>query len=66
MISDAPEEYFKLWASQNPIGRIGQAHEVRGAVVWFASDASSFCTGSEYVLTFLVVDFIQRLLFVAS
>ena len=33
-----------------PMGRIGEPHELRGAVTWLASDASSFCTGSEYVV----------------
>lgn len=36
-------------AKTNPMKRIGEPHELRGAVVWLASDASSFCTGSECV-----------------
>ncbi|KAH8111233.1 NAD-binding protein [Phellopilus nigrolimitatus] len=39
------------WASQNPLGRLGRPDELRGAIAWLASDASSFCTGSEYVCT---------------
>ena len=35
------------WANLNPMGRIGRPDEVRGVVTWLASDASSFCTGSE-------------------
>ncbi len=31
------------------MGRIGRPDELRGVVTWLASDASSFCTGSEYV-----------------
>ncbi|KAM5541893.1 hypothetical protein V8D89_004622 [Ganoderma adspersum] len=38
----------KLWAEQNPLGRIAGPHELRGVAVWLASDASSFCTGSDY------------------
>ena len=39
-----------------PMGRIGESHELRGAVTWLASDASSFCTGSEYVTSNHVSD----------
>ncbi|KAJ1305290.1 hypothetical protein OPQ81_000314 [Rhizoctonia solani] len=38
------------WASQNPLGRLGQPHEIRGAAVWLASDASTFCTGSDIIV----------------
>ena len=37
-------------ASKMPLGRIGQPEEVAELVVWLASDASSFCTGSEFVI----------------
>ncbi|KAH8110149.1 NAD-binding protein [Phellopilus nigrolimitatus] len=37
------------WSSQNPLGRLGRPDELRGAAAWLASDASTFCTGSEYV-----------------
>ncbi|MBV9932837.1 MAG: SDR family oxidoreductase, partial [Actinobacteria bacterium] len=33
-----------------PIGRIGTPDEVAELVVWLSSDASSFCTGSEFVI----------------
>lgn len=35
------------WSSMNPLGRIGRPDELRGVVAWLASDASTFCTGSE-------------------
>ncbi|CAE6456793.1 unnamed protein product [Rhizoctonia solani] len=38
------------WASQNPLGRLGRPHEVRGAAVWLVSDASTFCTGSDIIV----------------
>ena len=37
----------ELWESQNPLGRLGSPHELRGVVTWLASDASTYCTGSE-------------------
>ncbi|KAG6920010.1 hypothetical protein DXG01_013359 [Tephrocybe rancida] len=38
---------LKEWSSLYPMERIGRADELRGVVAWLASDASSFCTGSE-------------------
>ncbi|KAL5488491.1 hypothetical protein ACEPAI_6609 [Sanghuangporus weigelae] len=40
----------ELWASQNILGRIGKPAELRGVIIWLASDASSFCTGSNIVV----------------
>jgi len=37
-------------ASKMPLGRIGQPEEVAELVVWLASDASSYCTGSEFII----------------
>jgi NAD(P)-dependent dehydrogenase (short-subunit alcohol dehydrogenase family) len=45
------------WASMNPLGRIGSPHELRGVVSWLASDASTFCTGSEWVLAVFFISF---------
>jgi hypothetical protein len=46
---DVQPELQAKWASGNPLGRLGQVHELRGVVTWLASDASTFCTGSESV-----------------
>jgi NAD(P)-dependent dehydrogenase (short-subunit alcohol dehydrogenase family) len=35
------------WSEVNPLRRIGGPDELRGVVAWLASDASTFCTGSE-------------------
>ncbi|KAI0366086.1 sorbose reductase sou1 [Pilatotrama ljubarskyi] len=43
---DAPE-LMEALANMNPMKRFGQPHELRGVVAWLASDASSFCTGSD-------------------
>ena len=37
-------------ASKMPLGRIGRPDEVAELVVWLASDASSYCTGAEFVI----------------
>ncbi|KAJ6582998.1 putative sorbitol-utilization protein [Mycena vulgaris] len=37
-------------SEQNPMGRFGRPDELRGVALWLASDASSFCTGSEYAV----------------
>ncbi|KAI0360278.1 NAD(P)-binding protein [Trametes cingulata] len=47
---DARPEFVDDWGQMNPMGRIGRPHELRGALVWLASDASSFCTGSDIVV----------------
>ncbi|KZV76236.1 sorbose reductase sou1 [Peniophora sp. CONT] len=41
--SQEVEEFFR---KQNPVQRIGNPYEIRGPMVWLASDASSFSTGS--------------------
>jgi hypothetical protein len=54
-------------SAQNPLGRFGRPDELRGAALWLASDASTFCTGSEFVyLMFLCVKMADRNLFPAS
>ncbi|TFK53876.1 NAD(P)-binding protein [Heliocybe sulcata] len=39
------------WSAQNPLGRIGRPDEIRGVVAWLASDASTYCTGSDIMVT---------------
>jgi NAD(P)-dependent dehydrogenase (short-subunit alcohol dehydrogenase family) len=39
------EEHLRQWADAHPLGRIGQPEEVAEAVVFLASDESSFITG---------------------
>lgn len=47
------------WRDENPQQRIGRPEELRGLVVWLASDASTYVNGSEYVAS-------PPLLFVSS
>lgn len=44
---DKEPHTLEKWSNLNPMGRIGRPDELRGVVAWLASDASSFCTGSE-------------------
>jgi NAD(P)-dependent dehydrogenase (short-subunit alcohol dehydrogenase family) len=44
---DKQPELYEKWSNLNPLGRIGRPDELRGVVAWLASDASTFCTGSE-------------------
>jgi hypothetical protein len=48
---DKQPHLFDVWSSMNPLGRLGRPDELRGVVTWLASDASTFCTGSEYVVS---------------
>jgi len=47
---DTKPQLLNRWSELTPINRIGRPDELRGVVTWLASDASSFCTGSEYVI----------------
>jgi len=39
-----------LWMSMIPLGRNGDAKELKGAYVYFVSDASTYCTGTDLVI----------------
>ncbi|KAI8971331.1 sorbose reductase sou1 [Trametes punicea] len=44
-------ELLERWSSHNPMGRIGRPDELRGVTVWLSSEASSFCTGSDILVS---------------
>jgi NAD(P)-dependent dehydrogenase (short-subunit alcohol dehydrogenase family) len=44
------QEFLDAWAQRSPMGRMLHAHEALGAVVFLASDASSYVTGSNVVV----------------
>jgi 3alpha(or 20beta)-hydroxysteroid dehydrogenase len=42
-------EMLKMLEGITPLGRQGRPEEVAGLVLWLASDASTYCTGAEFV-----------------
>jgi len=48
---DKQPHLLEKWSNLNPMGRIGRPDEMRGVIAWLASDASSFCTGSDIMVT---------------
>jgi len=44
------DEFMRRLAQRVPLGRLGEPREIEGAVVFLASDASSFVTGSNLVV----------------
>jgi len=47
--NDQPQEFLDAYAERMPLGRMADAHEVVGPVVFLASDASSYVTGANLV-----------------
>jgi NAD(P)-dependent dehydrogenase (short-subunit alcohol dehydrogenase family) len=48
--NDQPQEFLDAFASRSPMGRMLDAREALGAVVFLASDAASYVTGSNVVV----------------
>jgi NAD(P)-dependent dehydrogenase (short-subunit alcohol dehydrogenase family) len=48
--NDQPKEFLDAYAARSPMGRMLDAREALGAVVFLASDASSYVTGSNLVV----------------
>ena len=47
MVGEGETEVRKSWQERHPVGRFGTVDEVAAAVVWLASPASSFVTGTD-------------------
>lgn len=45
-----PAETKSIWRSKIPMGREGKAPELKGAFLYFASDASSYTTGTNLLV----------------
>ncbi|KAI7694427.1 hypothetical protein D0864_02421 [Hortaea werneckii] len=45
-----PPETRAIWRGKIPMGREGEAHELKGAYLFLASDASSYMTGAEILI----------------
>ena len=43
-------QYYDQWKALTPLGRLGRPSEILGAVIYLASDASSFTTGEELII----------------
>lgn len=46
VLDNAPE-MESAWISLTPVGRLGVPEDLKGAIVFLASDSSSYVTGSE-------------------
>ena len=45
-----PEEITRVWMEATPFHRFATTDEISSAVVYFASEASSYATGSELII----------------
>jgi NAD(P)-dependent dehydrogenase (short-subunit alcohol dehydrogenase family) len=48
--NDQPKEFLEAYSERMPVGRMAEAREVVGPVVFLASDASSYVTGANLVV----------------
>ena len=50
VFNNQPEEFLDAYTPKVPMGRMAEANEMAGGLIYLASDASSFVTGSNLVI----------------
>ena len=50
IFNDQPEEFLEAYTARVPLGRMADAREALGAIVFLASDAASYTTGANIVV----------------
>ena len=50
VFNDHNEEFSSAYGDRTPMGRMADRDELVGMVVFLLSDASSYCTGQNYIV----------------